>query len=192
MPRSIWRSPRRQKITLYERIAGVYDEEYLDHERAAEALQTILQLDPEHQGRESRVGASLPRARTLRSAGRALTSGMLRAEPSSAKIETGLQLGRVLSENLKQPDRALAAYERVLELSPEQRQRARPHWRLCEPWWATRKARFDAIDALSDKATTPQAKADLEVRAAQVLEGRGDSAGALRRYRLAPSCYRKI
>jgi len=173
----------RQKITLYERIAGVYDEEYLDHERAAEALETILGLDPEHQdaSRElSRHFRALERYEALAEH----YQRQVQTGPLERQIETGMQLGRVLSENLKQPDRALAAYERVLELSPN-------HAGALDALATLRavvgdaQSAIDAIDALSDKATTPQAKADLEVRAAQVLEGRGDSAGALRRYRLA-------
>ena len=173
----------RQKITLYERIAGIYDEEYLDHERAAEALETILALDPEHQD------ASRELARHFRALDRyEALADLYRRQAESGKverqIETLLQLGRVLFENLKQPDRALAAYERVLELAPS-------HAGALDALATLRavvgdaQSAIDAIDELSDKATTLQAKAELEVRAAQVLEGRGDTAGALRRYRLA-------
>jgi len=173
----------RQKITLYERMAGVYDEEYLDHERAAEALQTVLSLDPEHQD------ASRELARHFRALERyeALAEHYQKHAQSGSterQIETGLQLGRVLSENLKQPDRALAAYERVLELSPNHAS-ALDALATLRAVVGDAQSAIDAIDALSDKATTAQAKADLEVRAAQVLEARGDSAGALRRYRLA-------
>src|SRR6478735_3638555 len=173
----------RQKITLFERIAGVYDEEYLDHERAAEALQSVLALDPEH------PDASRELARHFRALERyeALAEHYQRHAqngPVERQVETGMQLGRVLAENLKQPDRALAAYERVLTLDPS-------HAGALDAVATLRavvgdaQSAIDAIDALSDKATTPQAKAELEVRAAQVLENRGDSAGALRRYRLA-------
>jgi len=173
----------RQKITLYERIAGVYDEEFLDHERASEALQSILGLDPEHQdaGRElARHFRALERYEALAEHYQRHTQ----SGPTERQIETGMQLGRVLSENLKQPDRALAAYERVLALDPS-------HAGALDALATLRavvgdaQSAIDAIDALSDKATTAQAKADLEVRAALVLEARGDSAGALRRYRLA-------
>src|SRR6185295_17988738 len=40
----------RQKINLYERIAGLHDEEFLDHAKAVEALETILGMDPTHDG----------------------------------------------------------------------------------------------------------------------------------------------
>ena len=38
----------RQKINLYERMASLHDEEFLDHARAAECLECILTLDPDN------------------------------------------------------------------------------------------------------------------------------------------------
>src|SRR5262249_22605200 len=40
----------RQKIKLYERIAGIHDEEFLDHAKAAAALESILEIDGAHEG----------------------------------------------------------------------------------------------------------------------------------------------
>ena len=173
----------RQKITLYERIAGIYDEEYLDHEQAAEALEALLELDPQQQdaGRElARHFRAMDRFDDLA----ALYQRQALSGKVERQIETGLQLGRVLAENLKQPDRAIVAYERVLEIAPS-------HGAALDALATLRavvgdaKSALAAIDELSGNATTPEAKADLEVRAAQVLEGRGDAAGALRRYKLA-------
>jgi len=173
----------RQKITLYERIAGIYDEEYLDHERAAEALETVLELDPEQQdaGRElARHLRSLDRYEDLA----ALYQRQAASGKVERQVEAGLLLGRVLSENLSQPDRAIAAYERVLELAPN-------HPGALDALATLRAVVGDAdsalaaIEALAEKATTLAARAELEIRAAQVLEARGDAAGALRRYRLA-------
>ncbi|HEY4105082.1 MAG TPA: tetratricopeptide repeat protein, partial [Polyangiaceae bacterium] len=173
----------RQKITLYERIAGVYDEEYLDHERAAEALETVLELDPEHQD----AGREL--ARHLRALERyADLAELYRRHAGGGKVERQIEawllLGRVLAENLKKPDEAIAAYERVLELAPS-------HAGALDALATLRAVVGDAesalaaIEELSESATTVAAKAELEVRAAQVLEARGDTAGALRRYKLA-------
>ncbi|HEX3776977.1 MAG TPA: tetratricopeptide repeat protein, partial [Polyangiaceae bacterium] len=173
----------RQKITLYERIAGVYDEEYLDHERAADALETVLELDPEHQdaGRElARHLRALERYTDLAELYRRQANG----GKVERQIEAGLLLGRVLAENLNKPDEAIAAYERVLELAPS-------HAGALDALATLRAVVGDAesalaaIEELSENATTVAAKAELEVRAAQVLEARGDTAGALRRYKLA-------
>jgi tetratricopeptide (TPR) repeat protein len=173
----------RQKITLYERIAGIYDEEYLDHERAADALETVLELDPDQQD----AGREL--ARHLRSLERySELAELYKRQANSGKverqIEAGLLLGRVLAENLKQPDQAIVAYDRVLELAPS-------HAGALDALATLRAVVGDAesalaaIEELSEKATTAAAKAELEVRAAQILEARGDAAGAMRRYKLA-------
>ncbi len=155
----------------------------MDHERAAEALQALLELDPEHQdaARElSRHFRALDRYEALA----ALYQRQASSGKAERQVESGLLLGRVLSENLKQPDRAIAAYERVLELAPS-------HATALDALATLRAVVGDAqsalaaIDELSEKATTAEAKAELELRAAQVLEGRGDAAGALRRYKLA-------
>src|SRR5690606_1900172 len=38
----------RQKVALLERIAALYDEEFLDHDKAAVALERVLEIDPTH------------------------------------------------------------------------------------------------------------------------------------------------
>ena len=38
----------RQKITLWERIAGIHDEEFLNHAKAAEAWEQVLAIDSAH------------------------------------------------------------------------------------------------------------------------------------------------
>ena len=40
----------RQKINLHQRIAGIQDEEFLDHEKAATAWEQVLELDGSHEG----------------------------------------------------------------------------------------------------------------------------------------------
>ncbi len=173
----------RQKITLYERMAGIYDEEYLDHERAAEALVVVLELDPEHEAATDEL------ARHLRSLERygdlaALYQRKAQSGPIERQVQTGLLLGRVLSEHLKQPDRAIAAYERVLELVPSH-PGALDALATLRAGVGDARSALAAIDELVEKAKSPDAKAELELRAAQVLEGRGDASGALRRYKVA-------
>ena len=173
----------RQKITLYERIAGIYDEEYLDHEHAAEALQALLELDPEHQDAARELARHF-RATERYDALAALYQRQANSGAPERQIEAGLLLGRVLSENLKQPDRAITAYERVLSLAPSHAT-ALDALATLRAFVGDAQSALAAIDELAQKASTPEAKAELEVRAAQVLEGRGDAAGALRRYKLA-------
>ena len=39
----------RQKINLFERLAALYDDEFLNYERATETLERVLQIDPKHE-----------------------------------------------------------------------------------------------------------------------------------------------
>ncbi|HET9957859.1 MAG TPA: tetratricopeptide repeat protein [Polyangiaceae bacterium] len=174
----------RQKIALHERIAKLYDEEFLDHAQAARALEAILELDP------SRESAATDLARHLRVLERfedlaGLYEKQLSLESGSARrVDLGLQLGRVLGEQLKDLPRAIAAYERVLELAPS-------HAGALEALANLRAASGDresavrAVEELAERATTPEARAEQYLRAAALLEEQGDNTGALLRYKLA-------
>ncbi|MGC4093559.1 MAG: tetratricopeptide repeat protein [Polyangiaceae bacterium] len=174
----------RQKISLYERIAGVYDEEFLDHAKAAEAFEAVLDLDPQ------RASAANDLARHLRVLDRYpeladLYEGQLRsAATDERRIEVGLQLGRVLGEQLKQVPRAIATYEQVLSLAPS-------HAGALDALATLRAASGDAhaalraIEELAEQAQSPEARAEQYLRAAAMLETQGDSAGALMRYKFA-------
>ncbi len=174
----------RQKIALSERIAGVYDEEFLDHAKAAEALEFVLKLDPQ------RVSAANDLARHLRvldrydDLGALLESQFRGATTDERRVEVGLQFGRVLAEQLKQSERAMQVYEQVLSLAPS-------HVGALDALATLKAASGDAhaalraIEELAEQATTPEARADQYLRAAAMLEKQGDSAGALMRYKFA-------
>lgn len=174
----------RQKIALYERIAGIYDEEFLDHALAAQALESALELDP------SRLSAAEDLGRHYRSLERwddlaALYERHLgNTTDADRKLELGMQLGRVLGQHLKQTDRAIAAYQAVLEISPS-------HAGALDALATLRAEAGDsaqavsALDELADRAATPEARADQYLRAAALLEARGDVPAALARYKFA-------
>jgi tetratricopeptide (TPR) repeat protein len=188
----------RQKIGLYERIAAIYDEEFLDHQKAADALTAVLALDPQ------RASAANDLARHLRVLERwnelaELYQGQLSsADENARRVELGLLLGRVLGEQLKQVPRAIAVYERVLEVAPS-------HAGALDALATLQAASGDAhnalraIEELAEQAATPEARAEQYLRAASMLEAQGDSAGALMRYKFAadaspnnPSITRKV
>ncbi|HEY8943002.1 MAG TPA: protein kinase, partial [Polyangiaceae bacterium] len=188
----------RQKVSLLERIAAVYDEEYLDHALAAEALEAVLDLDPQ------RSSAAQALARHYRSLERwndlaqLYESQLKLTTADDQKVELGMQLGRVLAEHLKQSTRAIAAYEGVLEVMSS-------HPGALDALATLRAAAGDsehavsALDALAERAPTPEARAEQYLRAAAMLEARGEVAGALTRYKFAadanpnsPSITRKV
>ena len=174
----------RQKILLFERIAGIQDEEFLDHGKAAEALEAILQIDPAHEGSMSAL------VRHYRALDRwedvvALYDRNLKIiTEDKRRVDLLLAMGRVLVEQIGSPERARQAYEKVLEIDPA-------HGGALESLASVRAATGDAMAALSAveslaaKATQPENKADLWIRAAKILEDKGDRDGAIERYKTA-------
>lgn len=180
---SIAAAPR-QKIKLYERIAGIQEEEYLDHAKASEYLEKVLALDATHEG----AIASL--MRHYRALDRwdevaELYERSLRTTTEPARqITLLLAQGRVLLEQIGSPARARLAYEAVLALDPQ-------HPQALESLANVRAATGDAlaalaaVESLAEKAEAPEAKAEQWLRAARILEGHGDRDGAIQRLKLA-------
>ncbi|XXX82260.1 tetratricopeptide repeat protein [Sorangium sp. So ce134] len=174
----------RQKINLYERIAGIHDEEFLDHARAAEALEAILRIDGAHEGSLAALG------RHYRALERwedvvALYERQLGIVPDDKRREELLlAMGRVLLEQIGSPERARKAYERVLAIDPH-------HAGALESLAHVRAATGDAaaalsaIESLAATAKTAESRADLWIRAAKMLEEKGDRDGAIERYKMA-------
>jgi len=174
----------RQKIKLYERVAGIHDEEFLDHAKAAEAYEQILQIDGAHEG------ALTSLVRHYRALDRwedvvSLYDKQLRiVSEDKRRVEILLAMGRVLVEQIGSPERASRTYEKVLEIDPH-------HAGALESLANVRAAAGDAlaalraIESLADKAQTAESRADLWLRAAKMLEDKGDRDGAIERYKKA-------
>jgi tetratricopeptide (TPR) repeat protein/tRNA A-37 threonylcarbamoyl transferase component Bud32 len=174
----------RQKINLYERMASLHDEEFLDHARAAECLEAILALDPDNDAALTRL------ERHSRALGRWENLNDLYAKHASVtedparKVELLMQQARVVADNIGSPDDAALVYERVLEEQPGHGAALEALARLREQAGDARAA-LTAIEALAATAPTAVAKAEQWVRAARLLEGRGDRDGAIERYKRA-------
>ncbi len=174
----------RQKIQLWERVAGIHDEEFLDHEKAASAWEKVLAIDSAHEGALTalvRHYRALDRFEDV--AGLYERHLKLASEPAR-QLELTLALGRVLLEQIGAPERAMKAYERALEIDPENAAALETLARIRESA-GDADAALSAIEALAQKATSPEAKAEQYVRAAKLLESRGDKDGAIERYKLA-------
>lgn len=173
----------RQKINLYNRIAGIYDEEYLDHEKAASYLEKVLELDGAHEG------ALTALMRHYRALDRwddviDLYDRSLRvATEDDKRVELLLAQGRVLLD-FGSPERARLAYENVLQIDPNN---AAALESLAHVRAATgdAMAALSAVDALAEKADDGKPRAELWVRAARICEEAGDVDGAIMRFKKA-------
>lgn len=174
----------RQKIALWERIAAIHEEEFLDHDKAAHALEQVLTLDPAH---ESALTGLVRHYRALEHWDETVElyerHEKLVAEPPR-KLALILQRAKVLVEKLNTPDRAISAYEQALAIEPQHPQALEALARLRESA-GDAGAALAAIEALAAKATNPEARAEQLVRAARLLESRGDRDGAIERYKAA-------
>jgi tetratricopeptide (TPR) repeat protein len=174
----------RQKINLLERMAGIQDEEFLDHTKSAETLERILAIDPTH------LASLVSLMRHYRALDRwedvvaGYEKQLKLITEDKARVDALLALGRVLVEQVGSPLRAKTAYERVLEIDPN-------HAGALESLANVRIATGDAeeaisaVESLASKAEKPEQKSDLWVRAAKMLEEKGDKDGAIERYKAA-------
>jgi tetratricopeptide (TPR) repeat protein len=174
----------RQKISLWEKAAHVYDEEFLDHGKAAVAWEAILDIDG---GYESAL-TTLPRHYRVLDRWEDLVELYDRhirlVTDDKTRLELTLAQARVLSEQLNAQDRAMQAYEFALTIDPEHAGALEALGRLRE-WAGDAHAAVDVFEALADKATTPAARAEQYLRAARLLESQGDIDAAIEHYKRA-------
>ncbi|MBX3188743.1 MAG: protein kinase [Labilithrix sp.] len=180
----------RQKINLYERIAALHDEEFLDHTHAAEALEAILAIDPAN---DNALTALARHYRALDKWEPAVAIYDKHASVTgdeNRKIELLLAKARTLAEQIGSPERATKAYEQILSTQPAHAGalEALAHLREMS---GDAHAALSAIEALAAKAATAEAKAEQWMRAGRLLETRGDKDGAIERYKIALDAHPK-
>jgi tetratricopeptide (TPR) repeat protein/serine/threonine protein kinase len=174
----------RQKVGLLERLAAIYDEEYLDPAKAAEALEQALALDASRSsaaGELARHYRRLERFTDLRD----LYKLQLDTSPEKTwRIEAGLALARLLDEHFGLWGRAIEELERVLELAPD-------HAGALSAMASLRARVGDSANALAaferlaDGASTPAERAEHYVKAADLVRQQGDSNAAVRQLKRA-------
>jgi tetratricopeptide (TPR) repeat protein len=173
----------RQKRELLEQIAAVYAEQFLDHERAAATFERMLELDRTHET------ALVELARHYRALGR--FTDLLRVlerhvellEEPAKRAGKLVELAGVLERQLNDAERALAAYEAVRELDPNNAAALDALARLRAT--AGDERAVEAIEALARGAAEPSSRAGYWVRAARWLESRGQLDEAIARYKRA-------
>lgn len=171
----------RQKLLLWERVATLHEQEFLDHARSAESLRQLLQLDPTH---ERALHALLRNYRALErfdEVDRVYERLLQLATDPQQKAELSVARAHVLAERLGSPERAIRAYERALEWQPQYAPALQALARLRETMGDT-DAALRAIEALAQAPSSPQQRRELHLRAAKLLESRGDRDGAIEHY----------
>lgn len=174
----------RQKINLFERVAALHDEEFLDHGAAAWALEQILAIDPANDGALTALARHYRALEKWEPVVALYEKHASLAVDPNRKIDLLLAKARTLAEQIGSPDRATKAYEQVLAIAPSHAGALEALAQLRENSGDAHAA-LTAIEALAMKAATPEAKAEQWMRAARLLETRGDKDGAIERYKMA-------
>lgn len=174
----------RQKVGLLERLAGIYDEEYLDPAKAAEALEQAIALDA------SRTSAATELARHYRRLERftdlrdLYKSQLDSSADKAVRIEAGLALARLFDEHFGMLRRAIEELERVLELAPDHAAALGAMASLRARVGDSENA-LAVIERLAEAAATPQDRAEHYIKAADLLRQQGDSHAAVRELKRA-------
>lgn len=171
----------RQKLGLYERIAALHDEEFLDHQGAVDALGKVLALDPSNDGALSGLVRHYRALDRFDKVVDTLEQHIGATTDNNRKSELLLSKARVLAEQIGSPERAMKAYEGVLALSPSHAGALEALAHLKEVTGDSHAA-LSAIEAIASKAETPAARAEQWMRAGRLLETRGDKDGAITRF----------
>ena len=174
----------RQKINLFERMAALHDEEFLDHAQAAACLEEILSFDPAHDAALTGLVRHYRALDRWEDAVRLYDKHLNVTTDEHRKVELMVNRARTLAEQIGSPERATRAYEQVLERVPGHAGALEALAHLREVAGDSHAA-MTAIEALALKAQTPEAKAEQWNRAARLLDARGDKDGAIERYKLA-------
>jgi tetratricopeptide (TPR) repeat protein len=174
----------RQKIIFYQRIAAIHEEEFLDHVRAAEACEAILDIEPTHDGALTTLTRQFRALERWADYTVACERHLDVLADDARRIDLGLALARAFAEKLGVPERAIDAYENVLEIDPEN-QEALDAVAVLRAAAGDAERALLAIEALAESAPDAPSRAAQYVRAAELLEGRGDLDGAIERYKRA-------
>jgi len=162
----------KQQVLLWERIAALYEEEFLLHADAAVALESVLRLDP------SRTSAMVALARLYRTleqwqelAGLYLRHSQ-QATDAAERVALLVQRARVLAEQLGDLPAAIQAYEQIGLLSPDRIESFEAVADLHEALGNIPDAIL-AVQNLADRLTDPAAKVQHYMRTARLLEAQG-------------------
>lgn len=174
----------RQRVALHERIATVYENEFLDPAAAAEHLEKALELDP----RNENVFSMLERVTRTRGRFNDLLELYTRhasiVDTPRQKAALLLERGKLLAGPLGSPHQAILAFEAVLEAAPDQAEALTALVELKQQSGDAEDA-LRALETLAESSADPGARAENYSRAAKLLEKRNDLAGAVERYKLA-------
>ncbi len=178
----------RQRVALYERLAGVYDEEFLDPAQAANALEKVLELDPQRATAANELARHYRRAERYQELLELYERQFEISQDNAHRVEVGLALARLLDERFGQPQVAADRLSTVLTIA-DGHAGALAALAGLKARLGDAQSALDAIDALAERASSAAEKADQHLRAAALLDESGDVPGTIERLKRALDAY---
>ncbi|MBL8681551.1 MAG: protein kinase [Myxococcales bacterium] len=174
----------RQKIELYNRVAAIYEEEFVDHAKATASFESVLAIDQSNDPALTGLARLYRVTRHWEQLVDLLDRHAQIVESSTRKADLHAQRGRVLLDPIGSIDRASEAFEKALEADGTNNAALEGAAKV-RALKGDVKAAAQALDMLAAQAKTPQEKAEAFVRAGKILEDKHDLDGAIERYKRA-------
>ena len=174
----------RQKIALLERIGGIREEEFVQHESAVEAFERLVEIEPGHDAANTALARLYRHLQRFDDLANTLDRHAKASSDDDRKRDLLLSAVKVLMVDVGAPERAMELCERVLALAPEDAT-ALDHMARLKAQTGDAAAAIQATERLADNERDPAKKADLWLRAGRLLEDKGDKDGAIERYKRA-------
>ncbi|MBI2894296.1 MAG: tetratricopeptide repeat protein [Deltaproteobacteria bacterium] len=174
----------RQKVSLLDRIGAIHEEQFVEHEAAANAYGEALDIDGHFEP------ALTALARNYRALGLweevvgVLERHVKIVEEAPRKVELYGAMGRVLMDSLHKPDRALAAFRSVLQITADDRAALTAVARLCEET-NDPKGSVAALEKVVTLTKEPKERAEAYSRMGRLLSAMGDRESAIPQFKRA-------
>lgn len=173
-----------QRAGVLLQMATTHEVALSDPEAAVARYEQIIEIAPGHDLANVALARLYRRLSRFDELAQTLDRHAKGTENVTRKVDLLMQAARVLMADLGSPERALFMCERVLAVSPEHPEALGMTSRMRALAGDTASA-IDALELLADGEQSAEKRADLWVRAAELLEQREDLDGAIDRYKLA-------
>src|SRR6266700_1708932 len=172
----------RDKLLLLRRLAAEWDERPDGVDRASEALEQILQIDPHDDDAFRALGRVYRQSKRWLPFVESLNRKITLARDAPATRDLYVALGRVLEEEVQDYDGAIDAYVAATRVGDEREPTLRALARLFERRSRWREA-AEALDRAAQAAATPAERAATLVQSGGIYaEGLDDRTAAEERY----------
>ena len=174
----------RQRVALYEQIGGIQEEEFVDHEKAVEAYEAVVAIDPGHEGANAALARLYRKMARFDALVETLDRHAKASEDAQRKTDLLLQAARTLTVDVGAPERAMSFCERVLAVDSEN-PKALELMAQLKAQSGDATAAVVAVERLAEGESDLVKKAALLVRAGRLLEDAGDKDRAIEHYKTA-------